>query len=718
MNIRFLKMHTCSAIAIISLMIAHGWMGTTSAQITKYDETLQSMANASPKQRYYRFFQLQKQDNQFANTYIHLADACERIAVSLDPLRQYDRINHWMGNAKVYYQVFPIYLNDNEVRKTEEYYARFGITPSEKRLNNPDVLTYVNKHATFCNHFQDSLKMVFNTLEQSKEHYNRALAIFTNLCSRYENLNEALLQTTPALLQSLDEMDKEFNQSTTLFTAYQQLIAKFPIGNYKQQYTLRPIETFRLDGLTASDFLSNQFTLWNYTDWTTRFREVYQTDIEPLRDEIVALHRMFDANRRQIAPRDTIDESTRLSRADDLFFFRLGKYDQNSLVRELFRYENALQELLLLAKSPLNQITDSTLAVYNRKMRYTYRLAMQTGKTQQRLNDLQQNITPERIRRFNDFFNSELNGEAGVKQYCSEQTAQLSQTFDQALLQLNRYLLSEETTRSLTPATGSKAGTLAMTIGGTNKAGSHETSQAAIHQGQVRYLSGQSNGGGKRTAFVARVGITGKVEWLKEYEMKNVADNRCPALTAFDEGCMALVTGSNGPQQTNQLVRLSNAGKEIYRQNLPVTATPEFITYDDINKLSLMAFNDATETITLCQADSMGNTLWQTPLPVTGKVVNVIKPDSMYVAFINFSKQQLTTATSTSSGLLAVTIDPSGKVIKATPLTSSSPLVFERVFPISGSEISLLGYRGTPSQRTPAYLVMKPNGEVVFKNFD
>ncbi|HPF92922.1 MAG TPA: hypothetical protein PLV65_03240, partial [Tenuifilaceae bacterium] len=353
-----LKQAIYKRVILIGLILGASITAST-AQEMDYEEIINSLATLSPQGRYALLFEYQKQDPHFSNTYIQIADACESLMKDVDPLRNVSKAIYWANNAKLYYGLFPVYLKSNEVRRNREYYSNFRIETDDSKLENEHVIAYINKRVEYCTHFIDSLQLIYSTLEKSKDHYNNCISIFNGINTNYDNLNEALLKTDEELLSTLDRLKSEFELSLKTFDEYKGLIKKFPIGGYDQAFTLASINTFRLEGLTNSDFLKSSFILWDYASWVNEFKSLYNEDIVPLRQEIEQTHKIFNDNKRRLSIIESIDEDVSLKSFSESFMYRLGKYDNNSIIRDFFVYLNARQDFLVLNKSPLNLPTDT-----------------------------------------------------------------------------------------------------------------------------------------------------------------------------------------------------------------------------------------------------------------------------------------------------------------------------------------------------------------------
>lgn len=708
------------------------------SQEIKYDDLIVEADKLSAKQRYSRFFEYQKQDPHFANTYIQLGDACEKIFLELDPLRNLQLINYWTNNAVLYYGLFPVYLKSNEVRRNREYYANFPIITDGRKLENEDVLLYVESRINHCRNFKDSLALIFNALENSKEHYNSCVKIFKDLNDKYDNLNQALLLTDNDFLSLLDSLDNKYQSAVREFVNYQKMIKEFHIGEYRQEFVTIPIQTFRLDGLTNSDFLKNSFTIWDYGKWVADYRKLFNTEIASLRNEIESINKTFNDNKRRLMIVESVDEEFKLNSYDDLFMFRLGKYDNNSLVRDLFRYLNIRQDFLINVKSPLNLATDSSSMLMNRKFRFYHGLAIHKMQTQQMLNQLNSSITPEKVMLFSDFFKQSYQGAEGLKNFSNQEGLFLGQTLEQSFENLKRYLsnisYNQYTKRTSSGAKGISVPLYPILPSDPDfKKYTHLTQNIFPTLGSPKYAYGYINRlGRKPLAFVAKVSDDMKIEWIREIGAKGKAilpnGDNTSILYGYDNGSVSIVSGELDTITHNTFVRLDNNGNELINKKLEINQKPTFIKFDDINQLTIMAFGqpeaDSTDymsSITICQADSIGELTWEAPLEVKGKLVDIIKTGDRYLAFINCISYNWNSMQNESNfwGAIALTLNEDGEILKLTPFTSTGNYHIDKVFAISNDEISLIGYASEPgnTEGKLTYLLINPNSEVKFKNF-
>lgn len=709
------------------------------AQELKYEDIYNQIKPLPPINAYTLLIKYQKQDPHFANTYIQLGNTCETVFKNIDPLREFEYLNYWVSNAVLYYGLFPVYLQKNEVRSNREFYANLPIAPAGKKIENEDALAYLNLRLEYCKNYRDTTQLIFETLQKSKDHYNNCVRIFNEINQRFDNINEALLQTDPAYLAQLNSLKSEYGQCIETFANYKDLIKKFPIGNYNQTYNVKPIETFRLEGLTNSDFLKDTFELWNYNQWVTTYLDTYNKEIVPLRQEVVKINKTFVDNKRKILASSTINSEEKYTSFDEFFLFRLGKYDNNSLVRELFGYLDSRQNYLITGKSEQNA-TDSSTAAMTRKIRYFNRLAVQAKQATEKLGVFQKTITPNKVKRFNEFFTQQYQGETGLASFYRQENDFLNTSFNESLKNLSNYFASEILYRkSLGNATGKGFSISLFPIEENSPELSKQTyitQHVSFLQGQPNFVSGYIKRSGNQTmAFVAKIGKDKKIEWLREVGAKGKdllpGGDKAPLHYGFENGCVVMVSGFLEGRNRNTLVRLDNKGKELYASKIAIELSPLYLNFDEISQKSTLAFgrnyadnSKLYNNFTICSTDSLGTIEWQSPIDLNGQLIEVVKSGNKHLAFMNYQSYNINNDRKNSTlsngwGHVVVELSESGKIEKSTAIPSTTSLFINKVFAISNTELNLIGFENQPGELSEKlkYLLITPSVEVLFKNY-
>lgn len=746
---------------LLILLVSFFCLDKSTGQQLSYEQLMEELDQLTYEQAVSRLTRYQAQNPFNANTYLQLGFLCEQIYKDLDPLRETREIQYWVNNALLFYPLFSVFLESGELRRNREYYNNIPISYSGRRLETSDVLAFIDERIHFCNNYLENVTEIYTTLERSKDHYNNCVRIFNDINERYENLSEVLLQTDDQFLELLNELEEEYNSSIREFLQYRTLLRSFPIEGYNQRYTLRPISTFRLDGLTNSDFLQEHFYLWDYGSWVRQFRNTYEEDILSLRNEIEYLQQQFDLNKRIVLSKDIALSELHLDTYDAQFFYRLGIYDNNSLVRELFRYLNARQEYLLMSRNPLSSPDDRLAVLMNRKLRYYYRLALQLNQTDNRLYEFGEAIDARRVARFNCFFNEYYGGKDGLLVFQKKEHVFLNDIFSERMGYLKQYFENERALRYSLGNTPVRQGVFVpltpvdptvRPIQGLD----YVTLDVQYDQGDPVYVAGyKKQQNGKQMPIVTKISEELSIEWMRE--LPGVVTNLAEAggavqkIFPFGDGVMALTTsaytqevfvqdefGINYDQTVrrrfyhNNLVKLDATGKVVFQKPLEDRRKPIYLKYDDINMVSILAFGQEVPDnpgvyadISISKTDSTGTTLWSTTLDIKGALVDVVRTEDHYLAFFNFheyhiaGEHKISGNQGKNTALLIATISPSGTPVNTTAILDQESFYIDRLFNISSDEINLLGYSGLPGNRTGdlKYFIVSSTSELLFKNF-
>jgi hypothetical protein len=730
------------------LILATGLLSEINGQRQSYDEIIRSLDELTNEQAFSRLFQYQNQNPRFANTYIQIGNLFEKMAGELDMLRQYHLVGSHIDNAILYYGLFKYFLESNEVRRNRVLYANIPLAAAGYSFTNEDILEYVESRLTHNKNLKNKLTTIYKALERSKDHYNNCVRIFNEISNGYDSYNDALLRTDEILLSRLDQLEQEYESTIKEFEKYKSLISDFPAAGYNQEFKTVPVKTFRLDGITNSDFLMDRFHIWDYGTWVSQFRNIYVNDILPLRREIEEIQNTFIANNQFLSQTPYVDAEASLNSFDELFLFRLGRFDNNSLIRELFNYSDKRQSYLLLAKNPLNNPNDSSLLMMARKLRYYYRLALQLNDAGRELDNFNNAITSGRVARFSDFFNYYYQGENALTDFTVNQQLWLRYIFNQALSNLESWFNNESIVKSsLHPAEG-RTGTLVPLYPlSEDEIPQHEHVTCAVdyYQGMPAFITGYIRKPGKNMPFVAKISDGSKVEWIREIEVtEGIADNRSIAgrkVFAYENGAIALISASfdndqgfegfNAERCLNILVHLDNDGNILFKRSIEATGFPVYLNYDEINQLSHIVLGKKEGSssglfsgISVCQADSTGKMLWETTMNVDGDFAGMVRAEDKYVIYLNFKKYdiggnyRITGNSGKNWALLISEISFDGKLIDITPVISDHSFYVDRVFSISSNVVNLLGYKGEPGDRSDGlqYFILSTEGDMIFSS--
>lgn len=541
---------------------------TSSANITaqNYSKLYDALPDMTLDQSYSALLEYQKSNPYFSNTYIQIGSVCEKKMILYDPLRETSTIQFWAKNANLFYGNLKVYYTANDVRS--EYYENIGIPFSGNRVTDEDLWSYVEKHKAMCKNYSDSVSIIFSAIERSRQNYNKCIDEFTSICKEYSNLNDLLLRNDDELANRLSSLKSKINECETQFAEYKRLTKLFPIANYRQLYEKKPIETYRLDGLTNSDFFENRFTIWDYASWVDNVEKEMSEHIKPLRKEVEAINNAYAAARAQFDRGDLMVNGSPKP-FGEFFFYKVGHYDVGTLIEPLFNYLELTREMTNEAGDSLGRDTGTDMTLESRKMRRLSQLTVKQAKASQMRSLLASAISNEKVSRFKDFFSKEYGGSDGLKAFLVKDEAYCQSIIDAmaeaTATYIDRVARQNSTEAEIySKASGATAPALPLWVSlepQSVKAKYVSTHVARSARGTVTAVSGYAKANA-RNWFVAGISDEQSTLWFSQ--LKNI--NSVSGIKATDDGVLVSAIRELKPV----IIYVNSLGKEAF--SVPTTS--------------------------------------------------------------------------------------------------------------------------------------------------
>lgn len=533
------------------------------AAAQNYSKVYDALPDMTLDQAYCALIEFQKGNPYFANTYLQLASICEKKMIIYDPLREYGSMKFWAGNAALFYGNLRVYYTENDVRS--EFYENLKIPFSGKRITDADLWNYVERHKEMCKNHSDTTTLIYEAIEGSRRNYNLAIEAFKSICNDYSDLNDMLLRHDAALAARLGELRDYAANSERLFAEYKRLTDLYPIANYKQLFEKAPIETFRLDGLTNSDFFNNRFTMWDYAGWLDKFDASLRGSIVPLRREVERIGAAYAAGREEFANGGVVSACA-AKPYDKLFEYNLLHFDVGSVVAPLFDYLDATRQMLAMAGDSLGRDVSAATDLAGRKMRRLYQLT-QTGREAERKREaLMGSISAAKVARFAEFFKKQYGGEAGLRLFLAGEEAFCQSVVDSMSSATAAYMTRTAATLAATTDTYSTARSAAapsVPLWVTLEPKSLTSKYVSTHvcrdgQNKVVAVAGHAKGNAK-SWFVAGIAADGSTQWLTRL----AGVNSVTSVAATDDGLLVAAIRKLKPA----LIYVGKDGKELASVN-------------------------------------------------------------------------------------------------------------------------------------------------------
>ncbi len=721
---------------IIFLLLAISPLSRILAQPDDYDDFYKKLPTLTEEKIYSKLIVYQRLDPYFVNTYAQLGVVTKKLMLKSDPLKDFDQAITWANEGILYLSLFTHYMPENESRSNRSFYANLPINRSDgSKCTNADLVSFAVSLTKQLQVYRDSLMLVYHSLEKSKELYGKCIDLYKNLNTRFNSLNEILLQTDAAVIEEINKLNILFDSTIYFFNRYSDLTKIFPLKDYHQTYQLKPIKTFRLDGLSNSNFLAQNFDIWDFGTWTDEFKMVFNNEIVPLRLEIGKVNQWYSQYDKGLIERTVENKDIPKPIFDDKFIFKLGKFDNNSLVRDLFAFRNSKHNFLLEYNEPLNSPVDSVVDLLSRKARYYNNLKNNKLKSDSLLAVFEKSISTEKINRFNEFFSSVYGGKTGLINFCDQQKNESKKLLDLSFDNLKYFLKYQKDTYEKIKYAKYKNDSIPTFICPAEYSGKFKTNDVFWISGKPAYVAGFDYTKTSATPFVASIGKDGKVKWYKQPDKAHPLskDGTNPFFSkvfGYKGGVINIYTKQN-PDLTNIVVKFDSTGKELSRSTLQISSVATFLKFDDINQRTLLGFkgknkeqSELLESTTISLTDSTGNMKWKALFDLAGNIVDIVKTETLYQVFLNYKSYSIMGKSGSANpdgtgwGTLLLNLDEQGAVKDIIPIKQAFSYHVTNVVKLSGQTICLIGYK-TDYGNTEAPLffsILNGLGEVLYSN--
>ncbi len=624
-----------------------------------FDDIYYSLSDMTTSQQILELTEYASSDPQWANTYLQLAIACENTMVHIDPLTEIETAQYWANNAVRNLGLFDEYYKSGEAKSYADYYQNLNIPHSGKNIEDADIKSFVEQHRTTCTDFRDKSLEAYKNIEKAKTHYIACMEIYRSIVDKYRSREDALLCYDNSMKTQLTQLASNMSNCNKYFAAYKQVIKVYPIQNYRQIAELVKIDRYRLDGLTGSDFYANRVNMWDYATWANDFISEAESDILPLREKMQKAYN----------DKTAIDNELRLL---------LRKNDKSGLAENVFDYLEMSRAIDATAK-------EARLAAPQQKKSLLCENALRVNEAQSLLTKIGEATSAHSVMIFNDFYQDNFSGEAGLRDYVKSEQTRLNTVF-QTSLQGSIEGDSPEREYGYSTAAGKVP---SIPLWPTDNAqGNYRTTHVVWADGENIIVAGTKKTG--NVVFVAKVDQDGKTLWFNE--IQKTSNVKC--LSSNGVECVVVITQNELPQA----VVYNNAGKQVASFNVN-EGVPAFVDRSAVSKQTIAAHNYDGQPANVALIDSMGTKKWDVTLSIVSKAERYTQSENGFlVAGTNTNK------------LVVSSIDISGTVTTSRSVMSDIASVDDCSQTTAG-RIALIA-TGLDGQRQ--YIVLDNQGQTLF----
>ena len=629
-----------------------------------------------------------KQDTAHAHAHFTIARIFSGMARKSDPLREFNNSVKLSDSALFYFIKSKRLITEKEIRKNMEMYD-FLLTAEEKKSKDDEIILMnkirrnLDSNIDFFKNHLVNIKLIFNCFSKASENYSFANTHYVKINTDFNSLKELYLMSDDSLKTEIKKIGYSYDSSLTYLNLLRKILLAYPLKNYHPEYEIRKIETFRLDGLSGSEFLSDKILLWDYSGWTNSVVKTIESDIKSLREKIKVSEEKLSITTSLLSEGGRID-TVSLYKVDQGLIVLLNKYDFNSFLLHLLSYKEQKNYLLKFNNQAFNSTDTCSQRVFSGKTNFFSESIDLIHGCDTILNLCSNFDLTRELKKYSTYFRK-YNSQEGMKKYLEKETEfirkEKGETEKKYLVfmvnQLNKF---SDTTRYFTY---SKSEVPLYTSGKSNKSPIKAKFIKEDKEGNI-YTAGTINNPALKTSYVyiARIGKSRRVEWFKTYDLKpgtNYGNDIITSLEVTEEGCVANIFTKNLAASFNTIVKLNKDGKEAFNKKIEKNAPARKIIYDEINDNYILIFKgdsaeqniDIVEAISIQFLDHTGLALKSITKRMNGSLLDVIKTGEGFVCialFKEFENDGFTTikAFSSASGfnILIVKINFEGQVVK------------------------------------------------------
>ncbi len=732
------------------LVLLFTLISRVSGQHVKYKELFPFLSSLSNEEVKNKLKEYLSDDLDHPNANFRLAYIYETNYRRADPLTDFQYAMANAEQATIRYIKSKQLVDNREVERNNEYYFPFFKTFDAKGnpyVNFTLVQQKMNNGYDSAILFNKKMPAIYQNFTRSVFHYDRATKLFADINSQYGTTEDLLLLHHSELDLKLGSLKTHYDSTLIYLDRYVELIQQYPINKHRQKYVVKPIKTYRMDGLQSRiNFLVNEISLWDYGKWVDQVRLQVEKDVVGLRQKLNKQEESLNsaiATAGRISPREAFVPAV----LDKQTMFALSNIDRQSLLQSLFNYKVYKQEYIRQRR----QLELDTISSERNAQVYTQWI-YSNRRADTLLQVVKSGITPLEVEKHKEFLGTYYKGQDGVGDLIKSEEKAIKDDFHSVT-----NLIQEEVRQIPKEFTGTfgkfvKIGIVNVPL--FSLAHDSLVLDNTLHTSVLlKNPDGSLYAGGmyrpdkklnNLVVFVAKITAEGKGEWFKAFNLKadslskDPFDNFIGPMALSKEGCAFLVHTVDATKATklNTLIYLTEKGEDKKRKKLKEGNYPRQIIYSEASNGYIvllkgdeqMEDTSSKEIVTLLSYNVLGDQLWKNEIPLTGNVTLLLNLSDGYAIAGNYflitdlaGKEFKTRINEQEVNPYFIKIKNSGETSLIKPLAVSSSLVTTRVVKVTDRSIHLLGQKGgladqSPDQGLDTHIMIDSNGQIIFSS--
>lgn len=676
----------------------------------KYKDVYDMVLTGNQQKSYSLLLEYQRQDPEFINTYVQLGQISCNWAKDFDPLTDIEMVELFIYNTKLYFGLAKgkLQKDERDVKKNSDYYLNIEYLKQIEKFEFEDADKYLSEKIEEIKIHEQNIHIIVNNFNKSIEYYKFCTDLYKQINVYNSNLKDMYLYPSADLKVKIEQIIEKYDSAMYFFEEYKNSIKNYPIKEYNQQLNIKKIETYRLDGLSISDFLNNEILIWDYKTWAEELNNQLNNDIKELRKEIENTNSELSKFETSLNENLLFSDDLTPYNLEDKIIFKIEKYDYKSLISSLFLYRNSKIDYIIHSKKTLNNSNDTANYTSELKSKYYYNNILKNIYTDSLLTVLENRITENNIKKYKDFFENNYSGSNNIKNYCNNEKLDLKMIQNSNLknfkISLFKETLENIAYKKQLVYQNSKIPLYIHTPKfAEDTVKQYYTLNVTKDEKHNLYISGYYKTGNSTQAFLAKSEDETTISWIRTSSLLSDNYDFISCNQPFESGTFCILHSRNKNQEKNSLLEFNEAGIQIQKFDLSEKTIPRILKYDDINEKILIAYDginynysaENSDTITVEKIDIAEQiSEWKTKIPINGEVFQIQKIDTTYYLFCNYNKYNDINGnvilSNNKKNIVTIKIAENGTILEFIPLEFNEEIIGFDTYKISSNIFNIV----------------------------
>lgn len=674
-----------------------------------YKDIIQLVNKHEYSQSYMLLMDYQSSNPEFANTYYQLGNIFYYWAVNSIPMENIEQTDYYIRNAKLFYGLCISKLNtqDRDVQKNRDFYKTIEPIKSIEKPKNEDVISFLDNQINVLKKYEQNAKLLYTYFNKFLNFYISSTDTYKEIISKYANLNDLFLEQKSLVFKSTNKLMKNFDSTLYYYKLYKDALEKTPEIDYNPLLKKVPIAIYRLDGLVRSDFTADTIYVWDYKTWANDVQNYLSNQITDFRETIIASNKKYNQLEYDLKNYSGFKHTFEPLVLEQNVYFKIEKFDFNSIISRLFSYRVAKINLLQYNLRIFNDTSNTSILPQSRYIEF-YKLSIYYHTADSLLKDIESNNTEKNYKKHQDFIDFNYKGKEGLSQYIIEEKKYNKELIKKSIQNLLYTTYKDKMFVSLANHNLQyKNKTINNKI--SNKTvynapvGNYYTLAVSQAKSGERYFTGFYKSSAGSVSFIGKI-VNGQIEWLKPSSSSFKSNESGVLIQAIDDGCVVVLHSYMNGKHYNNVVKMNSAGKQVATSEIKLPLMPRILNYDEINNTATIAMHgfcynyqqNTSDSLTVVQLNMSTKTLdWQKEMKLNGKIISLIKFENKYSLIANFGNLNIDgkNYTNKKSNILNIIFSNKGEFLQANEIEAKLPNYGFDLFKINSQTISMIGFR-------------------------